>query len=228
MIDTLTRRQLLPILLALLLGTLMTSLSTLIVSTALPVVIAALGGMDLYSWAFAAALVTQTVVYPLAGKLSDLYGRKTVYLIGITVFIGGSALAGAAQSIQQLIVFRAIQGLGAGAVQPTVSALIADLFPPAQRARWQGANGAIWGLASILGPIMGGYLAEHVSWRSVFYINIPPGLIAALLMARYLPRLQRHERPSIDYLGGALLSGGLVLFLLTTLWGGSLFPWASP
>src|SRR5205807_2645682 len=130
---------------------------------ALPVVIAALGGIELYSWAFAAALIASTVVYPLAGKLSDLYGRKLLYLVGMGVFIGGSALAGASQTIVQLIVFRAVQGLGAGAVQPTVSALIADLFPPEQRARWQGANGAIWGLAAILGPISGGYLAEHVS-----------------------------------------------------------------
>src|SRR5437773_8743563 len=160
MIGSLPRAQLMPILGALLLGTLMTSLSTLIVTTALPVVIASLGGLELYSWAFAAALLTSTISYPIAGKLSDLYGRKTLYMIGMTLFMLGSALSGTAQSIEQLIVFRALQGLGAGTVQPTVSALIADLFPPEQRGKWQGVNGAIWGISSIVGPILGGVVAE--------------------------------------------------------------------
>src|SRR5689334_11777129 len=179
----------------------MTSLSQLIVSTALPLVIASLGGIELYSWAFAAALLTSTIVVPIAGKLSDLYGRKTLYLIGMTIFIAGSALAGASQTIQQLIMFRALQGIGAGCVSPSVSALIADLFPPDRRGRWQGINGAIWGLSSVIGPIMGGYLAEHVSWHWVFYVNLVPGILAAALMIRYLPwtvRAQAH--PSIDYL----------------------------
>ncbi len=229
MTATLPRSRLTPVLSAMLLGTLMTSLSQLIVTTALPVVVGALGGIELYSWVFAAAMLASTVMVPIAGKLSDLFGRKTLYLIGMTIFIAGSALCGAAQSIGQLILFRAIQGIGAGCVQPTVSALLADIFPPEQRGRWQGVNGAIWGLSSVLGPVLGGYLAEHASWRWIFYVNLPPGILAAALMARYLPAaLRRDERREIDYLGMALLTGALVSLLLTTVWGGRAFPWLSP
>jgi EmrB/QacA subfamily drug resistance transporter len=211
-----------------LLGTLMSSLSQLSVTTALPVVVGALGGMEVYSWVFVAALLTSTVTVPIAGKLSDLFGRKTIYLIGMAIFIGGSALAGASQSIGQLILFRAVQGIGAGCIQPAVSALVADIFPAEQRGRWQGINGAIWGLSSVLGPTLGGYLAEHTSWRWVFYVNLPPGILAAGLMAYYLPGgLRRDARPAIDYLGMALLSGALVSLLLTTVWGGRVFPWLS-
>ncbi len=229
MTSSLPRSQLTPVVTAMLLGTLMTSLSQLIVTTALPVVVGALGGIEVYSWVFAAAMLTSTITVPIAGKLSDLFGRKTLYLLGMTVFIAGSALCGAAQSIGQLILFRAVQGIGAGCVQPTVSALLADLFPPDQRGRWQGINGAIWGLSSVLGPAMGGFLAEHASWRYVFYVNLPPGIIAAGLMARYLPAaVRRVERPAIDYLGMALLSGALISLLLVTVWAGRAFPWLSP
>ncbi len=228
MTAALPRSQLTPVLSAMLLGTLMTSLSQLIVTTALPVVVGALGGIEVYSWVFAAAMLTSTVMVPIAGKLSDLFGRKTLYLIGMTIFIAGSALCGASQSIGQLILCRAVQGIGAGCVQPTVSALLADIFPPDQRGRWQGINGAVWGLSSVLGPAMGGFLAEHASWRYVFYVNLPPGIIAAALMARYLPAgIRRSERPAIDYLGMALLSGALISLLLVTVWGGRAFPWLS-
>jgi EmrB/QacA subfamily drug resistance transporter len=229
MAASLPRAQLVAIISALLLGTLMTSLSQLIVVTALPLVVASLGGLDLYSWVFAAALLASTVVVPIGGKLSDLYGRRKVYLTGMVVFMGGSALCGAAQSIEQLIVFRAIQGMGAGCVQPAVSALLADLFPPEQRGRWQGINGAIWGLSSVVGPILGGYLAQHVDWRWIFYVNLPPGCVAALVMACVLPgSLRGTGATSIDYRGMALLSGSIVAFLMTTLVGGRLFPWISP
>jgi len=224
----LPRAQLVPILVALLLGTLMTSLSQLIVATALPLVIASLGGIELYSWAFAAALLTATIVTPIAGKLSDLYGRKALYLVGMAIFILGSVLSGASQTIHQLIIFRAIQGIGAGCVSPSVSALIADLFPPEERGRWQGINGAIWGLSSVVGPILGGYLAEHVSWRWVFYVNLVPGLVAAAIMMRYLPwTIRRESRPSIDYLGMMWLSGALLTLMVTTILGGTAFPWES-
>lgn len=230
-ISRLPRAQLVPVLAALLLGTVMTSLSYLIVTTALPVVVASLGGMHLYSWIFASAMLTATVVVPIAGRMSDVYGRKALYLLGMSLFIAGSALSGAAQTAEQLIVFRGLQGLGAGCVQPTVSALIADLFEPEQRGRWQGVNGAIWGLASIIGPILGGYLAEHVSWRWVFYVNLAPGLIAALIMLRFLPSglpLGPGSQPArLDYRGMGLLSGALLGFLLLTVWGGRLFPWTS-
>ncbi|HZT07422.1 MAG TPA: MDR family MFS transporter [Chloroflexota bacterium] len=226
---TLTRSQLAPILVGLLLGTLMTSLSQLIVATALPVVIAALGGMELYSWAFAAALLTSTIVVPIAGKLSDLYGRKTLYLIGMAIFLAGSALAGTAQTIQQLILFRALQGAGAGCVSPSVSALIADLFPPEQRGRWQGINGAIWGLSSVVGPILGGYLAEHVSWRWVFWVNLIPGVLAAAIMVKFLPwSIRRASPPKVDYLGMMWLSSVLLILMLLTIVGGAAFPWESP
>lgn len=224
----LSRPRLAAVIAALLLGTLMTSLSQLIVATALPVVVGALGGMEVYSWVFAAALLTSTVTVPIAGKLSDLHGRKAVYLAGMAIFIAGSALSGAAQSIGQLILFRAVQGIGAGCVQPSVSALLADLFRPEARGRWQGINGAIWGLSSILGPALGGYLAEHVSWRWVFYVNLPPGILAATVMALSLPRGNRRpERAAIDLPGMALLSGALVALLLITVWGGRAFPWLS-
>jgi EmrB/QacA subfamily drug resistance transporter len=227
-IAQLTRGQLTAILSALLLGTLMTSLSQLIITTALPVVIASLGGLELYSWVFASALLASTIVYPIAGKLSDLFGRKRLYLIGMAVFMLGSALCGASQSIEQLICFRALQGIGAGCVQPSVSAMLADLFEAHERARWQGINGAIWGLASVLGPVLGGYLAEHVSWRWVFYVNIAPGLLATVIMLRVLPVVARRaQRPEIDWPGMLLLSGSLASLVLLTLWGGKQAPWLS-
>ena len=228
MIAQLSRGQLSAIIVALMLGTLMTSLSQLIVTTALPVVIASLGGIELYSWVFASALLAATIVYPIAGKLSDLFGRKSLYLIGMAVFMLGSALSGASQSIEQLVCFRALQGVGAGCVQPSVSAMLADLFEANERAKWQGVNGAIWGLASVLGPVLGGYLAEHASWRWVFYVNIPPGLVAAAIMLRALPvGGQRERRPSIDWVGMLLLSGALASLVLLTLWGGKQVPWLS-
>jgi EmrB/QacA subfamily drug resistance transporter len=224
----LSRGRLAVVLTALLLGTLMTSLSTLVLTTALPVIIATLGGMELYSWAFGAALLTSTVMVPIAGKLSDLYGRRALYLSGMAMFLLGSALCGAARDIEQLIAFRALQGLGAGCVSPAVSALIADLFEPAQRGRWQGINGAIWGLSSVAGPILGGYLAEHVSWRWVFYVNLLPGLVAVGLMIRFMPRRESSQnRPLVDYGGIALLTGSLVSLLSLTVLAGKSFAWAS-
>ena len=229
MIASQPRVQLVPILAGLLLGTLVTSLSQLAVVTALPVVIASLGGLELYSWAFGAALLTTTLAMPIAGKLSDIYGRKPVYVVGMVTFIAGSALAGSAQTIEQLILFRCVQGLGAGCVAPAVSAVIADLFAPDQRGRWQGINGAIWGLSSVVGPILGGYLAEHISWRWAFYFNVFPGLVAVLLLARFLPPRAgaRRQGGRLDYVGMALFSGALLALLLASLWGGRLAPWAS-
>lgn len=224
----LSRARLAVILAALLLGTLMTAMSHLIITTAMPVVVASLGGLDLYSWAFASMLLSTVVVGPIAGKLSDLYGRKIVYLTGMSVFLAGSALCGTARSMEELILFRGIQGLGAGGVSPIASALMADLLPPEKRGRWQGANGAIWGLASALGPLAGGYLAEHVSWQWVFYINLPPGILAAAVMAYALPgAVRRSGRPSVDYAGMGLFAGALVALMLTTVLGGKAFLWAS-
>src|SRR5947207_4616116 len=177
-----TKKTKIIVTIALMLGMSLASLDATIVGTALPSIVGKLGGIALYSWVFSIYLLTSTTTVPIYGKLADIYGRKPLFLFGSILFLLGSVLCGAAQSMEQLIVFRAIQGLGAGAVLPIVLTIIGDIFALKERARVQGLFSGVWGLSSIVGPATGGLIVDHFSWRWVFYINIPFGLLSAFLL----------------------------------------------
>src|SRR5713101_2963213 len=173
---------------------LLASLDQTIVSTAMPRVIADLHGFDRYTWVSTAYLLTSTVTVPIYGKLSDLFGRKPIFLFGIVLFLIGSALSGASQSMNQLIAFRAFQGLGTGALMPIAIAIVGDLFTPRERGKWQGLTGAVWGFSAIVGPTLGGWITENTSWRWVFYVNLPIGIIAMLVLILLMPALRGVEK----------------------------------
>ena len=210
------------------LGLLLAALDQTIVATALPRIVADLHGLNHLSWVVTAYLLTSTVTVPLYGRLSDLYGRKRLFLIAISLFLVGSALCGAAQTMNELVAFRALQGLGAGGLIPLTFAVIGDLFSPRERGRFQGLTGAVWGVAAVAGPLLGGVLTDSVSWRWIFYINLPLGALALVVIAvtMHLP-FQRREHV-IDYAGALLLSGGAVVLLLAAVWGGQQYAWGSP
>ena len=215
----LSKRRKVLITLATLVGTFLAALDSTVVGTAMPTVIGELGGLELYPWAFAAYLLAATVTGPVFGKLSDTYGRKPVYLAGIFLFLLGSVLAGTSQSMAALITFRTLQGLGAGAVQPVAITIVGDIFELETRARIQSLFGAVWGISAVVGPAAGGFITDLISWRWVFYVNVPFGIVAAVLLATTLTEsFERRER-SVDYLGTALLTGGLVAVLLALLGG---------
>ncbi len=208
---------------------LLASLDQTIVSTALPRVIADLQGFDRYTWVSTAYLLTSTVTVPIYGKLSDLFGRKPIFLFGVVIFLIGSALSGASQSMNELIAFRAFQGLGAGALMPIAIAIIGDLFTPRERGKWQGLTGGVWGLSAIIGPTLGGWITQNTSWRWVFYVNLPVGLAAMLVLIFLMPALRSTgKQVSIDYIGAALLILGTVPLLLGFSWAGSQYDWLSP
>ena len=208
---------------------LLASLDQTIVSTAMPRVIADLHGFDRFTWVSTAYLLTSTVMVPIYGKLSDLFGRKPIFLFGVVVFLLGSALSGASQSMNQLIAFRAIQGIGAGALMPIAIAIIGDLFTPRERGKWQGLTGAVWGLSAIIGPTLGGWITENTSWRWVFYVNLPIGIAAMLVLIFLMPNLRgKTKEVSIDYVGASLLVLGTVPLLLGFTWAGSQYDWLSP
>ena len=215
----LSKRRTVLITLATLIGTFLAALDSTVVGTAMPTVIGELGGLELYPWAFASYLLAATVTGPVFGKLSDTYGRKPVYLAGIFLFLLGSVLAGTSQSMGALILFRTLQGLGAGAVQPVAITIMGDIFELETRARVQGLFGAVWGISAVVGPAAGGFITDLISWRWVFYVNVPFGIVAAILLAATLTEsFERRER-SPDYLGTALLAGGLVAVLFALLGG---------
>jgi EmrB/QacA subfamily drug resistance transporter len=216
----LSKRRKALITLATLLGTFLAALDSTVVGTAMPTVIGELGGLELYPWAFASYLLAATVTGPIFGKLSDTYGRKPVYLAGIFLFLLGSVLCGTSQSMGALISFRTIQGLGAGAVQPVAITIVGDIFELETRARIQGLFGAVWGISAVIGPAAGGFITDLISWRWVFYVNVPFGILAAILLAATLTESFERRPRSPDYLGTALLAGGLVAVLLALLGGG--------
>ncbi|MFL5692065.1 MAG: MDR family MFS transporter [Ktedonobacteraceae bacterium] len=224
-----SRRETLLTMLGVLLVLLLASLDQTIVSTAMPRIVADLRGFDRYTWVTTAYMLTSTVTVPIYGKLSDLLGRKSVYIVGLSLFLAGSALSGAATSMNLLIAFRAFQGLGAGALIPISIAIIGDLFTPRERAKWQGVTGAVFGLSSIVGPLVGGGLTQYASWRWIFYVNLPLGIIALLTAIFLMPELRSvTRRGSIDYIGVALLIIGTVPLLLGFTWAGTLYRWLSP
>ena len=189
----------------------------------MPTVIAALGGLSHYSWVFSAYLITSTVTVPVWGKLSDLYGRRLFYQLGIAVFLLGSMLSGVSNSMTQLIIFRAVQGLGAGALVPLGMTIIGDIYTVAERARMQALFSGVWGLSSIIGPVVGGFITDQLSWRWVFYINLPVGLAAALIIGLALKEPKRSVRPAIDYAGAGLLMAAITLLMLALVEGGASF-----
>ena len=207
---------------------LLASLDQTIVSTAMPRVIADLQGFSRYTWVSTAYLLTSTVTVPIYGKLSDLFGRKPIFLVGVVLFLIGSALSGASQSMNELIAFRAFQGLGAGALMPIAIAVVGDLFTPRERGKWQGVTGAVFGLSSIVGPTLGGWITQNASWRWVFYVNLPIGIIAMLVLIFLMPTLRTNAKNvSIDYIGAALLTLGTVPLLLGFTWAGTQYAWLS-
>ncbi|HET7480663.1 MAG TPA: MDR family MFS transporter [Rubrobacteraceae bacterium] len=213
----LSRRRKALITLATLIGTFLAALDSTVVGTAMPTVIGDLGGLSLYSWVFAAYLLAATVTGPIFGTLSDTYGRKPVYLAGIFLFLLGSVLAGTAESMTGLIAFRTLQGLGAGAVQPVAITIVGDIFELETRARIQGLFGAVWGISAVVGPAAGGLITDYISWRWVFFVNVPFGVIAAVLLTLTLRESFEHRSRGMDYLGTALLAGGLISVLFALL-----------
>ena len=207
---------------------LLASLDQTIVSTAMPRVIAELHGFDRYTWVSTAYLLTSTVMVPIYGKLSDLIGRKPIFLFGVVVFLIGSALSGTSQSMNQLIAFRALQGVGAGALMPIAIAIVGDLFTPRERGKWQGVTGGVWGISAIIGPTLGGWITQNASWRWIFYVNLPIGIAALLVLIFLMPTLRGKAKDvSIDYVGAALLVLGTVPLLLGFTWAGSQYDWVS-
>src|SRR5258708_21587771 len=212
---------------ALFLVLLLAALDQTIVSTALPTIVGELGGLTHLSWVVTAYLLSSTVAGPLYGKFGDLYGRKIVLQVAIVVFLVGSALCGLAQNMVQLIVFRGLQGSGGGGLIVITIAVIGDLIPPRERGRYQGLFGAVFGLATIIGPLLGGFFVDHLTWRWIFYINLPTGILAMAVIAAVLPARSARRRHSIDYPGAALLSFALTAVILVTSLGGNSFPWDS-
>ena len=223
----LSHRQILIAFSGLVLAMLLAALDSTIVSTALPTIVSELGGLEHLAWVVTGYLLAQTIVTPVYGKLGDLYGRKIVMQSAIVLFLVGSALCGLSQNMTQLILFRAIQGLGGGGLVVTTQAVVGDIVPPRDRGRYQGIFGAVFGLSSIAGPLLGGYFTTHLSWRWIFYINIPVGIAAMVVLAATLPSLSRRVARSIDYAGAGLLAVVLSSITLLADLGGTAYPWSS-
>jgi EmrB/QacA subfamily drug resistance transporter len=202
-------------------GMFIAALEATVVGTAMPTVIASLGGINQYSWVFTAYIVTSTVTVPVWGKLSDLYGRRLLYQAGISVFLLGTLLSGLSTSMVQLIIFRAIQGLGAGALVPLGMTIIGDIFTLKERSKMQAFFGGVWGLSSVIGPVLGGFLTDQLSWRWVFFINLPIGIVAAVIIGFALKEPKLTEKPSVDYAGAGLLMVAISLIMLVLVEGGT-------
>lgn len=224
---SLTRSQVLLTFVGLLLAMLLASLDQTIVATALPTIVSDLGGLDQLSWVVTSYLLGATVTMPLWGRASDLYGRKGLFQAAIVVFLAGSTLSGAAQDLGELIAFRALQGIGAGGLMTLAMAIVAEIISPRERGRYQGYIQMVFVVASVAGPLLGGVFTDHLSWRWVFYVNVPIGAAALALTATKLHLPGRRDRVRIDYAGAALLAAALTSVLLVTTWGGREYAWSS-
>jgi EmrB/QacA subfamily drug resistance transporter len=212
---------------ALLLVLLLAALDQTIVSTALPTIVGELGGLERLSWVVTAYLLASTIVMPLYGKFGDLFGRKIVLQAAIALFLGGSVLCGLAQNMTELILMRALQGLGGGGLIVVTMAAVGDVITPAERGRYQGLFGGVFGLATVIGPLIGGFLVEHLSWRWIFYINLPLGIVALMVIGAVFRPHVAHVKHQIDYMGAAFLALALTCIILFTSQGGTILPWSS-
>ncbi len=211
-----------------LLGMLIAALDQTIVSTSLPSIVGDLGGAGHISWVVTAYLLAETIVTVVAGKLGDLFGRKTIFQLSVVVFVGGSILSGLAQNLDWLVAARAVQGLGGGGLTVTATALIGDVIPLRERGKYQGALGAVFGVTTVLGPLLGGFFTDDLSWRWDFYLNVPIGVVVVVLAARTIPSIRAGTRPLIDYAGILFIAIGSSALILGTSWGGSSYAWTSP
>ena len=222
-----SKREIYTVFAGLMLALALASLDQNIVSTALPRIVSDLGGLSHLSWVVTAFMVTSTTSTPLYGKLSDMYGRRALFFVAIGIFLVGSVLCGMAQSMFQLISFRAVQGLGAGGLMTLAQTTVGDLIEPRERGRYQGLFGAVFAACSVAGPLLGGVITDNLSWRWIFYVNIPVGIAALFLIAFALRKHRRTVTHRIDYTGAALLTGGTVALLLLLSWAGTAYAWVS-
>ncbi len=206
---------------------LLAALDQTIVATALPRVVSELGGISQYSWVFTAYMLGATVTVPLYGKLGDAHGRKPLFIVAISIFLVGSALCGLAQNMVQLVVFRAIQGVGAGGLFPLTLAMVGMIVPPRDRGRYQGLIGSVFAAASIIGPLVGGFIVDNTSWRWIFFVNLPVGIVALAVILVTMPRRATRQEHSIDWVGAGILALGTTALLLGLVWGGREYPWGS-
>jgi EmrB/QacA subfamily drug resistance transporter len=211
--SSMTGRRLYVITFAMMLSLFLASIEVTVVATAMPTIVAQLGGLDIYAWVFSAYMIASTTTLPIFGKLSDIYGRRRIYLLAVTLFLIGSALCAQAQTMPQLILFRALQGLGAGGIMPLAFTIIGDIFTFEQRAKMQGLFSGVWGISSLIGPLVGGFLVERVSWHWIFYLNVPFGLIGIALMLAAWRDVTPRTGGRVDYAGALLLSGGIVALM---------------
>src|SRR6478752_5935494 len=209
------------------LGMFLAALDQSIVSTALPTIVGDLGGLNHLSWVVTSYLLASTVSTPIYGKLGDMYGRKPVFLVAILIFLAGSMLAGLSESMAELIGFRALQGIGAGGLMVGAQAIIADIVPPRERGRYMGLIGSVFAVAFVAGPLIGGFLVDNLSWRWVFYVNVPIGALAVAIVVWRLHLSTPTVSHKIDVLGAVLLSGGVGALIMLTTWGGSEYAWSS-
>jgi len=214
--------------LALLTATFLAAIEITVVSTAMPTIVGELGGLQLISWVFAVYLLTSTVSTPIYGKLADLFGRKKVFQFGSALFLLGSMLCGWAGSMESLIWFRALQGLGAGAIMPVTFTIIGDVYPLEQRGRIQGLLSSIWGIAGLVGPLVGGFFVDSLSWRWIFYINVPFGVLSMILIGVFLKENINKTKKQIDYAGALTFTIGMTALLFAVITGGDRYAWTSP
>ncbi|WP_433225725.1 MDR family MFS transporter [Actinomadura formosensis] len=228
MVVMMSRRHRLVVFGGLMLAGLMSSLDATVLGTALPTIVGDLGGLDRIAWVSTAYVLATSVTVPLSGRLGDLFGRRPVLLTGLAGFLAGSAACGAAPTMTWLIVFRVVQGAAAGCLMSSMFALTGDLFEPRERARYQGYAALIFAVSSVAGPLIGGFLTDHASWRWVFYVNLPLGIAAAVTTVLFLHLPKPEGRPRIDYLGTVLLGAAITCFTLLTAWAGTRHAWGSP
>ena len=217
-----------PVLIGVMLSTALVAIDSTIIATAVPSIVSSIGGFAEFPWLFSVYLLAQAVTVPVYGKLADVFGRKPVMLFGIGLFLLGSVLCGAAWSMGALIAFRAVQGIGAGAVQPMAMTIVGDLYTLSERAKVQGYLASVWAISSVVGPTLGGVFSEYVSWRWIFFVNVPLCLLAAGMIWRRFTETVSRSRPRIDYLGAGVLTAGLTLLILGLLEGGQAWAWTDP
>lgn len=225
--EELDRRTKIMIMIAIMASMLFASLNQTIVGTALPRIVAELGGMEYYSWVFTIYMLTSSVTGLLVGKLSDMYGRKPFILAGLGLFMIGAFLTGTSQDIIQMILYRGLQGLGGGFIMSTAFSAVGDLFPPRERGKWQGLMGAVFGMSAVIGPFLGGWIVDNADWKWVFWVNLPIGVIAFLLIMRLFPKKTGKATGRVDYAGAVFVTTFLVPLLLAFSWGGSKYEWGS-